>query len=166
MSQQCPRPFVTHVTLHGSFTGISLFFLARRHLRGEVGGVYTASPPATRLTPPPYITLRRVFSGVFIFMFPPLMNDTGCLMATKIESMSCNPDCPVQTQIRPPARNGKNWPKNGFWPHREKEGKNGRKMGPKMAIFPFCGHFPPFFPVGSNSAFFFPISGRRPEFGS
>ena len=37
-----------------------------------------------------------------------------------------------------------------------------------MAIFPFFGHFDPFFPVGPNPFFghFFPISGRRPDLGS
>ena len=35
-------------------------------------------------------------------------------------------------QIGPPARNGKKWTKNGFWPHREK----GEKMAEK-----WDGHF-------------------------
>ena len=54
---------------------------------------------------------------------------------------------------------GKKWPKNGFWPHREKEEKmaekweNWPKNGSKLVIFPFFGHFSPFFPVGPKSIF-------------
>ena len=62
---------------------------------------------------------------------------------------------------------GKKWPKNGFWPHREK----GRKMAPKSLFYPFFGQFSHFsaiffrfFPVRPKSFFghFFPNSGRGP----
>ena len=54
-----------------------------------------------------------------------------------------HPDCPVQTQtpFRPLARNGKKWPKCGFWPLASPEKKGGKwpknsKMGLKMGFFP------------------------------
>ena len=72
---------------------------------------------------------------------------------------------------------GKKWPKNGFWPHREK-GKKWPKNG-KVAIFdPFLGHFwanlpifrPffPFFPVSPKSIFrpFFSHFGPEARLGS
>ena len=31
--------------------------------------------------------------------------------------------------LAPPGKRGEKWPKNGFWPHWEKAGKKGRKMG-------------------------------------
>ena len=51
---------------------------------------------------------------------------------------------------------GKKWPKN--WP----------KNGSRMAIFPFFGHFSPFFSVGPKSIFrpfCFPFAGPRPDLG-
>ena len=78
-------------------------------------------------------------------------------------------------QVAPPARNGKKWPKNRFWPQRETVGKmaeNG-KIGPKMgqnAIFPFS-HFSAIFqPFPGEakthfSAIFFPFRAGGPIWG-
>ena len=73
-------------------------------------------------------------------------------------------------QIGPPARNGKKWPKNGFW---EKGGKIGRKW--KMALvshfsanfLPFFDHFPPLLLVGPEAIFrpFFSHFGPEARFG-
>ena len=69
---------------------------------------------------------------------------------------------------------GKNWPKNGFWPHCKNRGKwpRNRKHGPKTHLLAtlrpfsrFLGHFPPFFMVRPKSISrpSSPISDRRPK---
>ena len=81
--------------------------------------------------------------------------------------------CPdTKSGLRPEI--GKEWPKNGFWPHREKGKKmaekweNWPKNGSKMAIFPFFGHLFPLFPGGAKihfSANFFPFRAGGPIWG-
>ena len=69
---------------------------------------------------------------------------------------SCNPDCPVQTPNR---ASGPKWEKNGRKMDFGPTGKKGQKWpkNGKIAIFgpifPFFGHFCPFFPVGPNGYF-------------
>ena len=69
---------------------------------------------------------------------------------------SCNPDRPVQTPNRARPEIEKNGQEMDFWPHQEKRGKNGRKMGkwPFLThfwpIFSEFGHFSPFSPMGPN----------------
>ena len=84
---------------------------------------------------------------------------------------ACNPDRPCtdpKSGLRPEM--GKEWPKNGFWPHRGKGAKWPKKweMTHFWANFPFFSAiFPPFsWWAKLHFSAFFPISGWRPAQGN